>query len=224
MILIEDPFNQFANNGSASIADYMEAVCRRRDGSNQRDLVAKFYFSFENFSQQQDLECLLKSIIQQLSFAPEIFSELRNVYEEHNKIYPPSSPSTSELQKILVSGLSARCSNADTPRHVFLVIDALDEVPKGSRREEVIDFLKELAACKIPFLHVLVTCRPDTDITTRISGSHNLWTRLNVDKEAIRLDIGKYVNKVLEQQDFAELPDDTKEKIRDRLTKDQDGM
>jgi hypothetical protein len=202
----------------------MEAICRSRDLSNQRDLTAKFYFSFENFSHQHNLESLLKSIIQQLSFAPEIFSGLRDLYEENTKTWPPNSPSTSSLQELLISGLKSRCSNEKTTRNVFLIIDALDEIPKGSRRNEVIKFLKDLAASSIPFLHVLVTSRPKSDITSRLSGTKASWIVLNVDKAAIRADIGIYVNNILEIDFEPPLPDDTKEKIRERLTKDQDGM
>jgi hypothetical protein len=214
----------YADRSSASIANHLEAVCRSRDGSAQRDLVVKFYFSFENFAHPKDLESLLKSIIQQLSFAPEIFSELRDLYEEHTRTYPPSSPSTAEMQRVLISGLKARCSNVKTPRNVFLVIDALDEIPKGSRREEVINFLKQLEDFKIPFLHVLVTYRPEPDISKRISGPQSSWVGLEVNKEATRADIGRYVNNVLNTFFGDDLIDDTKERVRERLTKDQDGM
>jgi len=159
-----------------------------------------------------------------LSFAPEIFSGLRDLYEENTKTWPPSSPSTSSLQELLISGLKSRCSNEKTTRNVFLIIDALDEIPKGSRRNEVIKFLKDLAASSIPFLHVLVTSRPKSDITSRLSGTKASWIVLNVDKAAIRADIGIYVNNILETDFEPPLPDDTKEKIRERLAKDQDGM
>src|SRR4051794_24351909 len=67
------------DQSSAGIANHVERLCRTRDVSNHHDLTARFYFSFENFSHQHNLESLLKSIIQQLSFAPEIFSRLKEL-------------------------------------------------------------------------------------------------------------------------------------------------
>ena len=213
-----------ANQSSAGIANHMERLCRSRDVSNHRDLTARFYFSFENFSHQHNLESLLKSIIQQLSFAPEIFSRLKELYEENTKAWPPSSPSVSSLQELLFAGLKLRCSNEKMPRKVFLVIDALDEIPKGMRRTEVVKFLKDLADLRIPFLHVLVTSRPKLDIKFPLSTENDAWVVLNVDEAAISADIGIYVNAALDTDFVPPLSDDTKEKVRRRLTKDQHGM
>lgn len=215
---------QVTDRNSASIMNHIEALCRTRDVSNHRDLTAKFYFSFENFSLQHNLESLLKSIIQQLSFAPEIFSRLRDLYEENTKTWPPSSPSTASLQELLIAGLKARCSNKSNPRNVFLFVDALDEIPVGSPRTDVINLLKELAASNIPFLHILITSRPKSDITSRLSTKADSWTELHVDKTEIRADIGVYVDKVLKTHFVPPLPEDTEENVRKRLTRDQDGM
>lgn len=116
---------------SASIASFLEDACSNREGTRGRDLAAKFYFSFEA-THQQDLESLIKSIIQQLSNAPEIFSELRSLYDKNNKTWPPRSPSISALQEALTTGLRNRCSDVATPRNIFLIIDALDEIPKAA--------------------------------------------------------------------------------------------
>ncbi|KAH7418573.1 heterokaryon incompatibility protein-domain-containing protein [Cadophora sp. MPI-SDFR-AT-0126] len=208
----------------AAIANHMERLCRTRDVSNHRDLTARFYFSFENFSLQQNLENLLKSIIQQLSFAPEIFSRLKELYEENTKAWPPSSPSVSRLQELLCAGLKLRCSEVKVPREAYLIIDALDEIPKGIRRTEVIKFLRDLAALRIPFLHVLVTSRPKLDIQAPLSAENDAWAVLNVDVAAISADIGIFVNAALDTDFVPPLSDDTKRNVRKRLTKDQHGM
>ncbi|KAH8650865.1 hypothetical protein BGZ60DRAFT_520256 [Tricladium varicosporioides] len=98
------------------------------------------------------------------------------------------------------------------------------KIPKGMRRNKVVKFLKELAALRIPFLHVLVTSRPKLDIKSPLSAENDAWVVLNVDVAAISADIGIYVNAALDTDFVPPLSDDTKEKVRKRLTKDQHGM
>lgn len=206
--------------GSASIASRLEDACSNREGARGRDLVAKFYFSFEA-THQQDLESLVKSIIQQLSNAPEIFSELRSLYDKHNRTWPPRSPSVAALQEALINGLGNRCSDVVIPRNVFLIIDALDEIPKGSRRDLVINFLKDLAQSNIPYLHILASSRHKRDISLRLTA----WTALHISKAEVQSDIRIYVNNVIDNNiDLSALPGVTKDLIRARLAKDQEGM
>ena len=79
-------------------------------------------------------------------------------------------------------------------------MDALDECPDNSgmpsRREQVLDLLRDLFQLSLPNLHICVTSRPEIDITDALEPLTSLRVSLH-DQTGQRKDIIEYVSSVV---------------------------
>jgi hypothetical protein len=131
-------------------------------------------------------------------------SQVQKLYKECQKSYPVEVPSTELLKQTCLAILEDSIGDATTllPRdkngtigkkEIYLVIDALDEVPP-QYSEDVLAFLQELARASSRRLHLLVTSRYDSRIET-ILGDPSFWKIIPIIKEAVNEDIERYVSK-----------------------------
>lgn len=96
-----------------------------------RDFVlAYFYFSFSE-ANKQSFENLLASLVTQLCNSQPPFKHLEKVYDKQMK---PS-------RTLLIETLSIACKQYG---EVVIVLDALDELPEGNERRDVLAYLAEL--------------------------------------------------------------------------------
>jgi len=107
-------------------------------------------------------------------------------------------------------------------RNMFILIDALDELPLGTSRNQIIAFLDELASRHISHLHILATGRPESDISLGLKS----WDPpLLIDKSKVIEDMRLFVTSEMENDvELASKPVSTKEKIIHRLVDEGDGM
>ncbi|MCJ1388748.1 hypothetical protein MMC18_001597 [Xylographa bjoerkii] len=176
-------------------------------------LLLFFYFSFRD-SSVQPLAALLRSFISQLCPPDYILPQLRQVYNECRKIYPPKSASTSELQALLLSILqdkrekhqelerSEACFIMKDGREslrrgdVYIIVDALDEIPFGPQRDKILDLFQILTTLDIPYLHMLMTTRYCSDIRSMLVDACK-WDLLPIKQSVVERDIRTYVDKTL---------------------------
>jgi hypothetical protein len=124
--------------------------------------MAYFYFDFRDIHKQK-LHNLLPSLLTQLSARSDpccgILSRLYSAHDRGEK--QPSD-------RAMVECLKEMLTFFDAQGPTYIILDALDECPKGSAipppREEVLDFLDELVGLQLPNLHICVTSRPEPDI------------------------------------------------------------
>ena len=98
---------------------------------NTRDIIlAYFYFSFSE-ANKQSFDSLLASLITQLCNSQPPFKHLEKAYDKQMK---PS-------RTLLIETLSIACKQYG---EVIIVLDALDELPEGKERRDVLAYLAEL--------------------------------------------------------------------------------
>jgi len=123
--------------------------------------LAFFYCDFRD-DKKKDCRELLSSLLVQLCDQSDAYRDvISKFYLAHRR--GSQHPGDNALQTCFTSILQV---SGQAP--VFVVIDALDELPNTtgvpSPRDEVLDFVAQLVNLQIPNLHICVTSRPETDI------------------------------------------------------------
>jgi hypothetical protein len=123
--------------------------------------MAYFYFDFRDVD-KQTLHNLLPSLLIQLAAWSDPSCDILSLlYSAHGR--GAQKPSDRAMVECLKEMLTL---NSQGP--TYIILDALDECPKTSAspppREEVLDFVDELVALRLPNLRICVTSRPEPDI------------------------------------------------------------
>jgi hypothetical protein len=145
--------------------------------------LAYFYFSFQDTEKQKTLN-LLRSILAQLVLQiEEIPDTVRVLYDNYQHNQPPTDRLLSAI-KSLTGG----------PRHIFIIIDALDECPNGTtERSDLCAALNEIMGWKTTLnLHVLVTSRRETDLVEGLSPLCTI-NPICIQDEVVKSNVRKFV-------------------------------
>ncbi|KAF2100833.1 hypothetical protein NA57DRAFT_54907 [Rhizodiscina lignyota] len=130
---------------------------RRRDASIG---VAFFYFKFNDESKQTQsamLRALLWQLASQLSDG---HSRIQRLHESYKTGSPPAAVLSEQLRECI------------RPFHqVYVLIDALDESPRGSRRDNILSTIRTMRDWSMPGLHLLVTSRDELDIRESVDAA-----------------------------------------------------
>ncbi|KAH8797227.1 hypothetical protein DL96DRAFT_1825367 [Flagelloscypha sp. PMI_526] len=172
--------------------------------------VAYYYFEFTNPSTLSE-EALFRSIVSQLSYTNEII--IRRFYEEHkNGVLQPQLKSLLKVLRELVVA-------AASP--VYILVDALDELPLP-RRRYLLETLLELVPSAASGVHVMVTSRDELDIYQTFSGrvSYDFAIR----REMVHQDITTFVDQELAAKKWQSWPKQEVSTIRETLINKADGM
>lgn len=147
--------------------------------------IAFFYFTFTDQG-KQDAGSMLKSLILQLaSQARTDCGVLQAFYEQHKG----SSPSDDLLRQCL-SDLTAEF------KHVYIMLDALDESPLEPHRPDPLDMIIDLANDETAPIHLLMTSRPDPDITQAVAAFKH--EEIVLKNASIDADIALFVSEQLQ--------------------------
>jgi len=104
---------------------------------------------------------------------------------------------------------------------VFIGIDALDELPLGSGRQQILKFLATLASLNIPHVHVVATSRPGSDLYAALGS----WTEVLMSKEMVAEDMKIFVNSEIDGDLELSCQDGIiKKRIIDCLVNEGNGM
>jgi ankyrin repeat domain-containing protein 50 len=111
-----------------------------------------------------------------------------------------------------------------TNKHIFVILDGIDEIPFGRPRTAVLTFVQRLVSKHLSHLHLLVTSRPEHDILKHLN-EFNRWMSMAAPKEAIAEDIKRYVKTDIERDpELKILPYATKDLIIERLCGEENCM
>lgn len=147
--------------------------------------MAYFYFSFTDAAKQQCsnmLSSLLTQIASQVDLTPDCLASLHRAYQRSN---PPKA----DVKRCLHTLFN------ETPiHHVYVLIDALDEIPDTDGREEACKILEELS--QHPKVHILTTSRREHDITEYMSECNSI-TDISIQNSEVDHDIQLYVRERL---------------------------
>ena len=201
---------------SSSIIEDIQDMCRTGLAN-----LAIFYFHFGD-KDKQDARHLLSSVLFQLCSQSDQFSEiLSSIYSSHgNGSREPSINTLLECLKAILA-LQGRAA-------LYLVVDALDESPNSSglrtKRQEVLEILKELIDLKLPHFHLCVTSRPEIDIRGVFDPLNPYTVSLHNQAGQIE-DLANYVKAVVgSDAKMRTWPVKVKELVIDTLAKRGGGM
>ncbi|KAH8817591.1 ankyrin repeat-containing domain protein [Flagelloscypha sp. PMI_526] len=173
--------------------------------------VAYYYFEFTSPSTLSE-EALLRSLVCQLSAASP--AVLRNFYQKHNK--GGLQPQLSTLQATLNELVAA------SKKPVFIVIDALDELPVTQRKYLLQSLVTFSASKSASGIHVMVTSREEVDIHRAFEEKVDF--ELGVQGDLVRQDIAAFVDRELEAAKWRLWPRDTIQLARRLLNERADGQ
>jgi hypothetical protein len=183
--------------------------------------LAFFYCDFRE-EEKMGLRGLLSSLLAQLCHQSDAYYDvLFKFYSEHAK--GSRHPSDSALVGCL----------RDILRHpglapVYLIVDALDELPNTSSipspRAKLLYLLEELVKSRLPNLRICVTSRPETDIEDVLNPLIFRCVSLH-DQSEQKKDIEEYIKSVINTHPKnRRWKAEHKKLVIDVLTKKADGM
>ncbi len=186
-------------------------VTRRKCRIDQGTRFGYCYCSSRDAS-GQDLHVLLRLLLVQLSPPSQISEPLQSLFNLCNDVYPPKTPTFSELKECLREVVNMYAKKTD----VYILIDALDEIPLESR-DEVFDILDAIAGQQLPYLHLLVTSRDHADIRQALTKPLD-WSEVVVEEHLVQADIYQYVSNTIEgHRRLRSLAADIKQEIIQRV-------
>jgi hypothetical protein len=112
---------------------------------------------------------------------------------------------------------------------IYIILDALDECPLTSTappspREEVLEFVDELVALRLPNVHICVTSRPEHDIRVVLERLTEHPVSLH-DESGQQEDITNYVSSfVCSNRRMKRWRDEDKNLVVKTLSENADGM
>jgi hypothetical protein len=156
---------------------------------------------------------MLCSLVRQLSAGTDSFPDaIRRLSDDHRK--KGSRPSTKELSLTLHSIIS------NHGKDVSLVLDGLDEYPKGfnyAQGRDLLLVIRDIVEWGHDNLHFLVTSKNEEDIRYGLRRLSNPPRELDVEKFLL-FDLEMFFDNVMQNsQTLQRLGDSTKDDIRTRL-------
>ena len=166
----------------------------RRKRSDREIGVAFFYFTF-NDNSKQDESAMLRALLLQLSDQVQNNNGDLTALHKSNTTGVPSSLVLIDYLKRVIQRF----------RHVYILLDALDESPRNVSRERVLDTLEKMRNWNLQCLHLLVTSRDERDIRESFDLSPVYQTKMQnsgIDKDIMnfisgRLDTDRRLKSVL---------------------------
>ncbi|RDW65591.1 hypothetical protein BP5796_10283 [Coleophoma crateriformis] len=181
---------------------------------DSRFIMAYYFFDFNN-DEKQTLRGLLLSLLEQLSKArTQISASLKSLYAEYQSGQRASD--TASLKETILSVLNEHVNEGS--KHIFLMIDALDECKED---DIVLKFIKRLQNT-YSYLHIYIASRPKQEIKLHMEGLQASTVILN---DVNGVDIEMYVSEQLESRALLRhTPQEIKDRIHRTLIEKASGM
>ncbi|KAJ5650642.1 uncharacterized protein N7484_004365 [Penicillium longicatenatum] len=208
--------NGFAGSGksvlcSTAIQHMLHEKNNRQNGVDVTIGVGYFYFSFNDESKQDIsgmLRALLVQLLAQLYHCEESLEKLHALYRHSS---PPVDALLDCLRKII-----SRFSET------YLLIDALDESPRDTKRDSVLSAINAMQQWGLPGLHLLVTSRDEVDIRQALAISDD--QDISMKNVEIDKDIVNFVSYQLNNDPKLQKWKERHSEIQDRLTEKAQGV
>jgi hypothetical protein len=108
----------------------------------------------------------------------------------------------------------------ETFQAVFIVADALDEC---TDRDDLLDFIEEVAQWGLSNLRILVTSRREQDIVDRLEPT--VWGQVNLQSDVVHRDISIHIKeRLLSDNKLKKWPVEIQKVIEETLLKGAQGM
>ncbi|KAH8817583.1 hypothetical protein DL96DRAFT_1820371 [Flagelloscypha sp. PMI_526] len=173
--------------------------------------IAYYYFEFTNPSTLSE-EAVLRSLICQLASISTTI--VRTLHQKHDK--GGLQPQLATLQNTLNDLVAA------SKKPIFIVIDALDELPVAQRKYFLQSLVTFSASDSASRAHLMVTSREEIDIYRAFKDKVDF--ELGVQGDLVRQDIAAFVDRELESEKWTLWPRDGVEMARRLLNERADGQ
>ncbi|KAM6483076.1 ankyrin repeat-containing domain protein [Trichoderma sp. SZMC 28011] len=210
-----------AGSGKSVLSSSIIKFLQSKHKDDATIATAYYYFSFSDVK-KQERDAMLASLIKQICCCrpnmPDSIARLKKHRDQDMR------PPTEELQEELIATLRGFSK-------VHIIIDALDECPElGGRREDLMKTLRYILNAAPDNLHMICTSRKGSDIYAELETHLSEPTRIEFDlssyvyKEAIKRDIGQYIDSTLADVNYKSWSDVIKKKVKEILIERSDGM
>jgi ankyrin repeat domain-containing protein 50 len=154
--------NGFAGCGKSVLCSTAIQYTFRHKRSNPGVGIAFFYFTFNDESKQDD-SAMLRALLLQLSGQrSDSQTDLARLRDTYGMGIPPTT--------VLIAHLQHLVQKFD---QVYILLDALDESPRYSQRDRVLNVIEIMRNWLLPGLHLLVTSRDEPDIRQSLNPAGN---------------------------------------------------
>lgn len=145
--------NGFAGSGKSVLCSTVIQHIFRRRQSDPHTGIAFFYFTFNDES-KRDASAMLRALLLQLtSQLQDGQAELVRLHNSHKSGSVPLQMLVTYLRPII-----------EKFQEIFIMLDALDESPRGDPRDHVLDAVEKMRAWGLQGLHLFCTSRNERDI------------------------------------------------------------
>ena len=152
--------NGFAGSGKSILSSTAIQFTFRHRRSDPSIGIAFFYFTFNDES-KQDESAMLRALLLQLSSQfRDGHSDLARLHDSYKPGLPPLFVLADYLRRLIQKF-----------QHVYIILDALDEIPPSRAREDVLDRIEKIQNWSFSGLHLLVTSRDLPDIRNSLNFS-----------------------------------------------------
>ncbi|KAH8831049.1 ankyrin repeat-containing domain protein [Flagelloscypha sp. PMI_526] len=173
--------------------------------------VAYYYFEFTNPVTLSE-EALFRSLVAQLAGISSAVT--RSLHQKHND--GSLQPQLETLQAALNELLSL------SSKPVFIIIDALDELPVDQRKYLLQSLLTFCTSGGASQTHIMITSREEVDILRAFEGKIDF--ELGVQGDLVRQDIAAFVDRQLQAEKWKLWPQNEVEIMRRRLNERANGQ
>lgn len=146
-------FHGFVGSGKSVLASTVIEFVFERRISYPSIGIAFFYFTFNDDSKQDESAMLLALLVQLSDQVRDGHSDLTRLHASFNGGTPTSSALANCLLELIKKF-----------HHVYIILDALDEIPPDQAREEVLNRIQMMRQWPVEGLHLLVSSRDLYDI------------------------------------------------------------
>lgn len=174
-----------------------------------------FFFTFNDES-KRDTSGALRTLLSQLC------GQIAGLREELTYLKQSISNRSPSVDALLVKLRYAimQC------RHCFIIMDALDESPLHTSRQEVLSMVETMRQWQLPGLHLLVTSRDLPDIREHFQSvlRHEEIEAVGLNNEGIQQDILRYVSYQFDHDRQLQRWGNHRERIETHLVRHADGV
>jgi len=205
----------FAGCGKSVLCSTVIQHAFRYARSQTERAVAFFFFTFNDES-KQDASAVLRALLLQLcGQVPDLETDLTRLKESYNHGTPPVPILLEHLRQAV-----SRC------RHVYILLDALDESPADKSRAEVLLVIETIRQWQLSGLHLLVTSRDIPDIRDHLQSTTFTHGEecIALKNDRIQQDISRYVSFQVDHDPRLQRWGDHREKIKSYLIQHAGGV
>ena len=198
------------------------------DNSLSQGTMAYFYVSWADAS-THDIGVILRSILAQVALDDRFTHELEALRKDNDKRVVNRDDMFIRLRNALTkieaqsNGMNGT-SDAPNMAPIFLILDALDEVPYGPLRDVILDFIAELTKLKLRCLRILLTSRREGDISERLRAM-TACKPVTIDPHDVKEDIRQFIDhQIARHWNLKMQPEEVKLQISNGIVEMAGGM